>query len=105
MLLSKNTFMYSLCMEACKSAGFTPNVVLTTHRASNMLDLVRKKMGIALLTKRPTLPLLTDDIVAIDIEPRIITNINLAYPKNQTLGVGARRFIDLVNMSATMSTV
>lgn len=97
MLLSKNTFMYSLCMEACKSAGFTPNVVLTTHRASNMLDLVRKKMGIALLTKRPTLPLLTDDIVAIDIEPRIITNINLAYPKNQTLSVGARRFINLVN--------
>ena len=97
MLLSKNTFMYSLCMDACKNAGFVPNVVLTTHRASNMLDLVRKKMGIALLTKRPTLPLLTKDIVAIDIEPRIITNINLAYPKNQTLSVGARRFINMVN--------
>ena len=100
MLLSKNTFMYSLCMEACKRAGFTPNVVLTTHRASNMLDLVRKKMGIALLTRRPTLPLLTDDIVAIDIEPRIITNINLAYPKNQTLSMGASRFINMVNMRA-----
>ena len=100
MLLSKNTFMYSLCMEACKRAGFTPNVVLTTHRASNMLDLVRKKMGIALLTRRPTLPLLTDDIVAIDIEPRIITNINLAYPKNQTLSMGANRFINMVNMRA-----
>ena len=97
MLLSKNTFMYSLCMDACKNAGFVPNVVLTTHRASNMLDLVRKKMGIALLTRRPTLPLLTEDIVAINIELRIITNINLAYPKNQTLSVGARRFINLVN--------
>lgn len=97
MLLSKNTFMYSLCMDACKNAGFVPNVVLTTHRASDMLDLVRKKMGIALLTRRPTLPLLTEDIVAIDIEPRIITSINLACPKNQTLSVGARRFINLVN--------
>lgn len=56
-----------------------------------------KRVGIALLTRRPTLPLLTEDIVAIDIEPRIITNINLSYPKNQTLSVGARRFINLVN--------
>ena len=96
MLLSKNTFMYSLCLGACHRAGFEPTVVLTTHRASNMLDFVRKKMGVALLTKRPTLPILTDDIAVVDIEPRIITNINLAYPKNQPLSVGARRFVNLL---------
>ena len=99
MLLSKNTFMYSLCLDSCKKAGFNPNVVLTTRRATNMLDLVRKGMGVALLSRRPTRPLMTDDIVAVDIEPRIITNINLAYPKNQQLSAGAKRFIELVSIS------
>lgn len=98
-LLSKDTFMYTLCTDTCRKAGFEPNVVLTTHRASNMLDLVRKGMGIALLSRRPTIPLMTDDITAIDIEPRIITNINLAYPKNHQLSTGAKRFINLVNVS------
>ena len=72
-------------------------MVLTTRRGSNMLDFARKGMGIALLTKRPTLPLMTDDIVAIDIEPRIITNIDLIYPKNQRLSSSAKRFVDMVN--------
>lgn len=98
-LLSKNTFMHSLCVTSCQNAGFHPNVVLTTHRASNMLDLVRKGMGIALLSRRPTIPLMTDDIIAIDIEPRIITNIDLVYPKNHQLSTGAKRFINLVNIS------
>lgn len=98
MLLSKNTYMYSLCINTCKRAGFEPNVVLTTHHASNMLDLVRKGMGISLLTKRPTIPLLTEDIVAIDIEPRIITNIDLAYPKNKQMDAGEKRFINMVSV-------
>ncbi len=98
MLLAKNTFMHALCIDFCRKAGFQPNVVLTTHRASNMLDLVRKGMGTAILSRRPTIPLMTDDIVAIDIEPRIITNINLAYAKNHQLSVGTKRFIDLAKI-------
>ncbi|MGN1019722.1 MAG: LysR family transcriptional regulator [Aristaeellaceae bacterium] len=93
MLLSKDTYMHTLCVQACRKAGFEPNIVLTSHRGRNMLELARKNMGIALLTKRPTLPMLTEDLVAVDIEPRIITNINLIYPKNQKLSPGAQRFV------------
>lgn len=96
MLLGKDTFMYSLCVKACTNAGFTPNVVLTNHRAANLLDLARKEVGIALLTKRPALPLVTDDLVSVEIEPRIITNINLAFPKDRPLSAGAKRFIGMV---------
>ena len=97
-LLSQNTYMYSICIDACKKAGFTPQVALTMHRASNMLDLARKGMGIVLLNRKPIRSALTEDLVAIDIEPRIITNIDLAYPKNRKLSPGARRFIDMVNI-------
>ena len=97
-LLSQNTYMYTMCVNACKAAGFAPHVVLTMHRAANMLDLARKGMGIALLNRKPIQSSLTDDLVAIDIEPRIITNIDLAYPKNRQLSSGVRRFIDMVNI-------
>ena len=97
-LLSQNTYMYTLCVDACKKAGFAPHVALTMHRSANMLDLARKGMGIVLLNRKPIQSSLTDDLVAIDIEPRIITNIDLAYPKNRKLSPGARRFIDMVNI-------
>ncbi|MDO4483961.1 MAG: LysR family transcriptional regulator substrate-binding protein [Clostridia bacterium] len=86
-------------MDAYKKAGFEPRVVLTMHRADNMLDLCRKGMGIVLLNKAPILPMLTEDLVAVDIEPRIITHINLAYPKNKQLNIGARRLMEMVRVA------
>lgn len=97
MLISRESMMYNLCVKACQKAGFTPNVVFTGRRAANMLELVRKGMGIALLTERPIQHLLTDDLAVVDIEPRIITNINLAYPKDRPLSFGARWFVDRLN--------
>lgn len=95
-LLGKDTFMYSLCMQSCKNAGFTPNVVFTGYRAENIVDLVCKGMGIALLTKKPTRPLMNDALVVLDIEPRIVTPISLAYSKTHPLDVGSKHFLELV---------
>ena len=95
-LLGKDTFMYSLCMQSCKNAGFVPNVVFTGYRAENIVDLVCKGMGIALLTKKPTRPLMNDALVVLDIEPRIVTPISLAYSKTHPLDVGSKHFLELV---------
>ncbi len=97
-LLSRNTYMYSLCVNTCKKAGFEPHIMLTMHRADNMLDFVRKGMGIALLNRGPTESMLTDDLVAIDIEPRIFTHVALAYPKGKQLNAGAKRFINMIQI-------
>ena len=99
-LLGKDTFMYSLCVQECRKAGFIPQVVFTGHRAENIIDLVRKGMGIALLTKRPMLPLVGDDIVMLDVEPRITTTISLAYSKVHPLSIGSRHFIELIKAMA-----
>lgn len=95
-LLGKDTFMYSLCMQSCKNAGFVPNVVFTGYRAENIVDLVCKGMGIALLTKKPTRPLMNDALVVLDIEPHIVTPISLAYSKTHPLDVGSKHFLELV---------
>ncbi len=95
-LLGKDTFMYSLCVQECRKAGFIPQVVFTGHRAENIVDLVRKGMGIALLTKQPTLRLIGNDIVLLDIVPHITTTISLAYPKAHTMSNGCKQFVELV---------
>ena len=94
--LSKQTMMHKLCVYACEQAGFTPNVTFTSHRAANIIDLVRKGMGVALLTKKPSLPLVGTNIALVDVVPYINTSICLAYPDHKKLSPAARQFLNFV---------
>lgn len=99
LLLAKDTFMYSLCISECRNAGFEPRVTFTGHRAENILDLVSKGMGIALLMKKASSALVNEHIQVVNIEPRISTTINLAYPKNVVLSEASHHFLNLVKSS------
>ncbi|NLO83915.1 MAG: LysR family transcriptional regulator [Clostridiales bacterium] len=96
MMLAKDTFMYSLCVRECQKAGFEPRVVFTGHRAENIIDLVRKGMGIALLMKTPIAFMNNADLKIIDIEPRVTTSISVAYPKAGQISTGAKHFLNLI---------
>ncbi len=94
LLLQSNTFMYTLCINECKKAGFEPNVVFHGAMAANIVDLVQKGRGISLLTRSPVEPLLTPDLVLIDIEPAVITDINLIYLRSRHLSKAAEQFLE-----------
>lgn len=96
LLLGKETFMYKLCITECLKAGFEPHVAFTGYRAENILDLISKGMGIALLTKKPILSLVNKKITIVDIEPSIKTTISLAYSKNTKMSPAAMHFLNLV---------
>lgn len=97
LLLAQNTLMYALCLASCEKSGFTPKVTYTGHRAENMISLVNKKMGIALLTKRPAQFFLREGIVIVDIRPSISTRISLVYSQKHELSCTARNFIKWLN--------
>ena len=88
--------MYSLCYDACRQAGFTPNVTFTSHRAANMIDLVRKGMGVALLTKQPALVFADSSVSAVDVVPYLKNSIRLAYLKGRKLSAPSRQFLNYV---------
>lgn len=96
LLLAKDTFMYNLCVNECHKAGFEPRVAFTGHRAENILDLVSKSMGIALLMKKPIASLLNKNITLVEIDPTIQTTISLAYSKSTTMSPAATHFLNLV---------
>lgn len=95
-LLNKGTLMYNLCISSCQDAGFTPDISFTSHRAANIMDLVKRGMGIALLTKKPTLSYAGPDIALVDIVPYINTAIQLAYVKDRKPSTAGKQFLAFV---------
>ena len=93
LLLAQNTLMYALCLALCEKSGFTPKVTYTGHRAENMISLVSKGMGIALLTKRPAQYFSREDIAIVDIHPLINTKISLVYKQKHDISGAAKDFV------------
>ncbi len=96
-LLPEHSIMYELCVKECRKAGFEPNIVFTGHRGENLIDMVSKGAGCALLMKRPAVFLSNPNTVLVDIIPSISTRISLFYKKNTELSIAARHFINCVN--------
>ena len=52
--------------------------------------------SVALLTKKPSLPLIDSKIALVDVVPYINTSICLAYPDHKKLSPAARQFLNFV---------
>ncbi len=96
LLLSGETFMFRLCVTACREAGFIPNVGFTGHRAENILSMGQKGAGVALLTQSPIKGRLPEDMVMVPIEPAIETSINLICRKDKKLSTQSRLFLETI---------
>lgn len=96
LFLNKNTTMYSICVNACREAGFEPNVAFTGLRGENLIDLVAKKMGVAVLTRRPISGRTYEDVVLVDVVPYVTTSICLVYQKNKKIADPLKSFLGYV---------
>lgn len=96
LLMPKNSRPYKVCIAACQASGFEPQVTFTTHNLENIIDLVTKGMGIALLMKQLAGYLADKNsaIRIIDIEPCIESHITLCCLAHTTLSPQARAFLE-----------
>lgn len=95
LLIGKDAFMYKLCIELCKNAGFYPRVTFTSHRAENLSHLVSRGMGITMLMKTPAATLISDRVKLIDVTPTFKTRIYPAWLPNRKMGLHAKKFLEL----------
>lgn len=93
LLLEKNTLLYYLSINACEKCGFTPRIAHTDHMLENLVDMVAKGLGIALLMKPLALHLATPGTVVVDLEPMIKTTIKICYLKESKLSLAANHFL------------
>jgi LysR family transcriptional regulator, transcription activator of glutamate synthase operon len=96
LLIEKQTMLYKLSISACEQSGFEPKVAYTDHKLENLIDLVIKGMGVALLMKRLALHVSTPQIAIVDISPTVSTKISLCYLKGALLSDAARQFMQCV---------
>ena len=95
LLLGRDTFMYSLCVRECRTAGFEPHIAFTSNRVDNLIGLVSKGMGVGLLTKRPVMSANHSDIAVVDVLPAITTTISLAYLPDKKLTAPQQQLVRL----------
>lgn len=96
LLLDENTLMYSVCLDACRKAGFLPQMAYKGHRPENIIDLVSKGMGISLLMKRQVSFFPNPGISILDVMPDVCSSIYLINKKNHALSPAARAFRSFV---------
>ncbi|MCL4487439.1 MAG: LysR family transcriptional regulator [Chloroflexi bacterium] len=82
-----------LFRNACKKCGFEPNVVLADDKFENLVELVTKGMGVALLMKQLALYVSSPKVVIVEVSPSVISQVSLCYLKGAKLSDAAKHFI------------
>ncbi|HEL1980855.1 TPA: LysR family transcriptional regulator [Streptococcus suis] len=94
LFLHQQSILHQISLNACRAAGFEPNIVYSGKRAENIVDLVAKGMGISLLMSKPVAYLNTsNDIKLIPVSPYIETEIAIYTKKGVKLSAAAQHFL------------
>lgn len=95
--IKEGTMMYDLCCCACQEANFIPNIVYSSHRVDNILDMVTKDNCVSLMMNRhagsPAQVAGNTPYAVVKIVPSITSQLSLCYLKNNCLSDAARQFI------------
>jgi DNA-binding transcriptional LysR family regulator len=98
--LSNVTTTYHFCLNLCEKAGFTPNVYFYGTRIGNVLECVFHNMGIALLMRKFTSRIASDEIVVRDIVPTVERTICMARLKGRYHNAASELFWDYILSTA-----
>jgi LysR family transcriptional regulator, transcription activator of glutamate synthase operon len=93
LLIEKQTYLYNLCVNACKQSGFEPKIAFTDHKVGILVDLVIKGIGVALLMKQLALYASNPEIAIVELSPSVSTQISLCYLKDIKLSDAAKHFV------------
>lgn len=92
-LIKENTSMYDFCVNACRKAGFEPNIVYTSHRIESICAMVAREMGVTLLMRRQAEIQKQPTLSIVDLDPEIQTQVAFYYSSANKLSEAASRFV------------
>jgi DNA-binding transcriptional LysR family regulator len=74
----------------------TPNIVFNANRGSEIIEYVRREMGISILYKKSVYSMNPDNITVVNIKPSHKINVSLCYLKGASLSAGAQAMVDFI---------
>lgn len=101
-LIKEGSLMYEIGIDACRRAGFIPNIIFTSHRIDSIMDMISNQNCVALLMDRhvempPSGPQSVPNDAPwtyVPIIPEINSQISICYDKTQTLSKTGKLFVD-----------
>lgn len=109
-LIHESSMPYTLCMRACRDAGFVPHVLFTSHNLEAILDMVRKGNCVALLFAnhvkfpRNNGPESGLPFKVLPVTPEVKTTVCLGYLKNEPLSPAAAHFLNFCSAASLMGS-
>jgi DNA-binding transcriptional LysR family regulator len=76
--------------------GGVPNIVFNANRGSEIIEYVRREIGISVLYKKSVYSMNPDNIAIVDIKPSHKIQVSLCYRKGALLSAGAQAMVDFI---------
>ena len=95
-MFDKGTIVHEIVLNACHKAGFTPRIFYASLRVESVVGLVASNSGISPIMGKIYEYHKHPDVVAIQLQENITSNIVITYLKNKKLSKPARNFIELI---------
>lgn len=96
LFFGKNSFIYKLCMVLCEREQLEPKVVFTSYRSETLIDMVKKRMGIALMLEKEAEGYIPPELSMVPIEPGATMNVSLIYRKESGMRKIDRCFVKCI---------
>lgn len=94
-LLPEHTFVNKLATDACREAGFTPNVTYTSFSIQKILAMIAQSAGVSLLMTMPAEKRPPEGVVIVDLIPDVTSSVNLLF-RSESLDAHGRMFLDFI---------
>ena len=101
-LIKEGSLMYEIGLDACRRAGFIPNIIFTSHRIDSILDMVSNQNCVGLLMDKhldnpsnaPDSMLDNAPWTYVPVIPEVNSQMSICYDGTIPLSKTAQLFID-----------
>lgn len=95
-LLPEGSRPYNTVVNLCKKNGFSPRVVFTDSKISNIIDFVSNGLGVALLMNKNITEGYKETITVIPLSPAITQSVDLCMLKSQKKSPAQKMLLSFV---------
>lgn len=93
----KNTSGHKIIMKLCSLAGYEPYIVCTSNRNRNLIEMVKRGVGVTLMNQGPASAGKRDGYVIVNLKQKSVSEVGLYYNAKKEMSLAAREFLEYVN--------
>ncbi|MBP2112475.1 LysR family transcriptional regulator [Paenibacillus silagei] len=100
-LLNSVSGIYTTCVEECRKAGFTPEVLFTNSRIETIMELVAENLGVTLLMNQVARYVDHPKLSIVPLAHPVLSSFAMVNPKNKQNTESVTAFMDYVIQSSS----